>query len=369
MVLDRLLAKRVIAFALASVLLAGFGGVVDAIKPSIIEAQPAEQVMEIQATGDAAAAQPETDPAADPEPDTDPLDGEAEVVTPVANTFQIPAYEGAPYTEVNGNVPVFSAAARSHTASMEVYGSLDDLGRVTGCFANIGQDLMPDSPREDIHVVTPTGWVQASYDSVDGGVLYNRGHLIGWQLTAENANPQNLMTLTRACNADGMVPFEDQVADYVRTTGNHVLYRATPWFEGDDLLARGIQLEALSVEDGGAGVSFNVFVHNVQAGIVIDYATGESRTEVEAEPAPEPEPEPAPAPEPEPAPEPVVQEPGEATAADERSYVLNTNTLKVHKPGCRYVKTIKDSNRSDVTARLADLLALGYEGCKVCDPY
>lgn len=189
---------------------------------------------------------------------------------------EVPPYSGAPYAEVHGGVPDFRPEDLS-ARSYERYGFLDLLGRCTVCTACVGRDLMPTESREDIGSVHPTGWEQAGYDFIDGGLLYNRCHLIGFQLTGENANDRNLITGTRYLNIEGMLPFENLVADYVKETGNHVLYRVTPVFDGLDLLARGVQLEALSVEDGGAGVCFNVFCYNVQPGVELDYATGKSR--------------------------------------------------------------------------------------------
>lgn len=188
----------------------------------------------------------------------------------------IPAYTDTPYVELNGNEPDFDQADFT-TESFETYGELDSLGRCTAAYANIGRDLMPTEKRGDISSVHPSGWVQAQYDFVDGKSLYNRCHLIGYQLTGENANERNLITGTRYLNVEGMLPFENLVADYIKETGNHVLYRVSPVFDGDDLVAEGVQMEAESVEDGGEGVCYNVFCYNVQPGVEIDYATGESR--------------------------------------------------------------------------------------------
>ena len=187
----------------------------------------------------------------------------------------IPDYTGEPYVVLSDNRPYFAEDDLT-TNSYETYSPLDDLGRCGVTEACVGLDLMPTEPRGSISSVKPTGWVQAQYDCVDGKSLYNRCHLIGFQLSGENANKQNLITGTRYLNVDGMLPFENLVADYVHETENHVLYRVTPIFEGTELVARGVQMEALSVEDGGEGVCFNVYAYNVQPGIVIDYATGES---------------------------------------------------------------------------------------------
>lgn len=188
----------------------------------------------------------------------------------------LPEYSGRPYAEINGNQPDFEESDFTEEA-FEEYSDLDSLGRCGTAFANVGLELMPTESRESIGQVQPTGWHTVKYDVVDGKYLYNRCHLIGFQLTGENANRENLITGTRYLNVDGMLPFENMVADYIKETGNHVLYRVTPLFEGSDLLAKGVQIEAFSVEDEGDGICFNVFVYNVQPGVELDYATGESR--------------------------------------------------------------------------------------------
>lgn len=188
----------------------------------------------------------------------------------------IPVFSGDNYVIINDNEPVFSESDLI-TDSFEKYSQLDKLGRAQMAYANIGKDLMPTEERGSIGMIKPSGWHTVKYDIVSGKYLYNRCHLIGYQLAGENANEQNLITCTRQMNTEGMLDFENQVANYIKDTGNHVLYRATPIYEGDNLLATGIQLEALSIEDNGAGVKFNVFIYNVQDGIEIDYATGDSR--------------------------------------------------------------------------------------------
>lgn len=191
---------------------------------------------------------------------------------------EIPEYSGEPYVVINDNIPGFSETEITDQ-SFEQYNELDSLGRCGTAIASIGRDLMPTEERGSIGQVKPTGWHTVKYDNVDGKYLYNRCHLIGYQLTAENANQLNLITGTRYMNVDGMLPFENMVADYIKETGHHVLYRVTPVFDGDNLLASGVQMEALSVEDNGEGISYNVFVYNVQPGINIDYVTGESSPE------------------------------------------------------------------------------------------
>ena len=187
----------------------------------------------------------------------------------------IPAYSGNDYIVLNNNIPNFSDSDLT-TTSFEEYSPLDRLGRWGVAYANIGTDLMPTEERESISSVKPSGWQSIKYDIVEGKYLYNRSHLIGFQLTAENANKSNLITGTRYFNANLMLPYENMVADYIKETNNHVLYRVTPVFEGNNLVATGVQMEAKSVEDNGEGIEFNVFVYNVQPGITIDYATGAS---------------------------------------------------------------------------------------------
>ncbi len=190
----------------------------------------------------------------------------------------IPEFSGIPYVEINGNIPYFTEDEYTYD-SFEEYGILDLLGRCTVATANIGKDIMPTEERESIGKVKPTGWQYAKYDWVDGKYLYNRCHLIGFQLSGENANERNLITGTRYMNVQGMLPFENMIAEYVKETGNHVLYRVTPVFDGNNLLADGVLMEALSMEDKGYGICFNVFCYNVEPGVIIDYATGKSRAE------------------------------------------------------------------------------------------
>ena len=190
----------------------------------------------------------------------------------------IPPYQGTPCVVINNNCPDFSPSDFS-TDSFEEYSELDSLGRCGPALANIGRDIMPTEKRGPIGQIKPSGWHTVKYDIIDKKYLYNRGHLIGYQLTGENANPQNLITGTRYLNVEGMLPFENKVAEYVKKTGNHVLYRVTPIFTNDNLLADGVQIEAISVEDNGRGISFNVFCYNVQPGITIDYSNGNSRLE------------------------------------------------------------------------------------------
>ena len=193
------------------------------------------------------------------------------------NLSDIDKFTGINYIELDGNEPEFVDVDTSK--SFEVYSDLDDLGRAGVAFANIGIDLMPTEKRGSIGMIKPSGWHTVKYDIVDGKYLYNRCHLIGYQLTGENANTKNLITCTRQMNTEGMLPFENKVADYVKNTSNHVLYRVTPVYDGDSMLATGVIIEAKSVEDNGKGIEFNVFVYNIQTGIKIDYKTGDSTLE------------------------------------------------------------------------------------------
>lgn len=263
----------------------------------------------------------------------------------VSSLEKVPAYSGSPYVEINGNQPDFSQDQET-TESFESYSELDSLGRCGTAFACIGEDLMPTEDRGSISEVHPTGWVQAEYDCVDGGSLYNRCHLIGFQLTGENANEKNLITGTRYLNVEGMLPFENLVADYIKETGNHVLYRVTPVFQGDNLVASGVTMEALSVEDAGEGVCFSVYVYNVQPGVEIEYATGESW---ESGDSPE-----------------SSQE--SAVESGEEHYILNTNSHKFHLPSCSSVDDMSEKNREDYYGSREDLIAQGYDPCGSCHP-
>ena len=218
-----------------------------------------------------------------------PSSGDSAAPTPSASSstenteadLALLKYSGKLYAVVNGGIPSFS---QTGTASWERYGELDRLGRCTAAEACIGRDIMPTLTRGPIGQIKPTGWHTAKYDFVDGKYLYNRCHLIGFQLTGENANERNLITGTRYLNTKGMLPFENMVADYIKDTGNHVMYRCTPVFAGNELVARGVHLEAYSVEDKGDGICFNVFIFNVQPGVKNDYLTGESSLEDESDP-------------------------------------------------------------------------------------
>lgn len=273
-------------------------------------------------------------------------DMDMESVPAYADVAEVPDYEGEPYVVLNDNEPDFTEAEIT-TEAYEDYSDLDALGRCGEAEACIGEELMPTGERESISSVKPTGWVNEKYDSVDGGYLYNRCHLIGYQLSGENANEENLITGTRYMNVEGMLPFEDMVADYVHETDNHVMYRVTPVFEGDDLVASGVQMEAESVEDDGEGVSFNVYVYNVQPDITIDYATGENWETPENE---------------------TAGNPSSGDTSGQQTYILNTNTRKFHLPDCSGAADIKGKNREEYTGTREELTSQGYEPCGRCHP-
>lgn len=285
-------------------------------------------------------------------------------ITTASSLSDVPAYSGKAYISVNGNVPYFTAAELT-TTSFETYSDLDTLGRCGVTYACIGQDLMPTKERGSIGMVKPTGWHTVRYDDlVDGKYLYNRCHLIGYQLTGENANTKNLITGTRYLNIEGMLPFENMVADYIQETDNHVLYRVTPIFEGNNLLATGVLMEGYSVEDKGAGVSYCVFAYNVQPGIEIDYATGESKL---ADGSQHEEQKTATV-TPTPSPELEKQEPVTGSEALQADYILNTNTKKFHHPTCSSVNDMKEKNKQEFFGTRDETIALGYSPCGRCKP-
>ena len=321
----------------------------------------------------------------------------------------------AGYVVLDGNEPSFSAAD-AITIAFESYAPLDELGRCGTAYACLGEETMPTERRGDISEVRPSGWAQGSYPFVQGESLYNRSHLIAFSLAGEGANERNLVTGTERMNQESMEPLEEMVLDYIRQTGNHVLYRVTPVFAGRELVARGVQMEARSMEDGGAGVTLNVFVYNAQPGVVIDYATGENHA-ADVTPA-NPHEESVAAEEAavsasagkpvagatgaaaaagtsntEPARSgvaqggvaqggtasdastqaglaggaaPVLEAPTDDAAAQD--YVLNTNTKKFHYPWCSAVKKMSAKNREDVHETRDEAIAQGYDPCKICNP-
>ncbi len=293
---------------------------------------------------------------------------------------KVPNYTGSPWTIVNNNEPELSTAnAKGIT---EFYSPLDDLGRCGTTIALIGPETLPTEKRKDIGMIKPTGWHTVRYDDlIEDKYLYNRCHLIGHQLAGEDANKNNLITGTRYMNTEGMLPFENEVAEYVHSTGNHVLYRCTPIFVDDELVARGVHMEALSVEDNGEGVKFDVFCYNVQPGISIDYATGESwRDETmllgitddgspaadstngssgsssgtnNAEGSANASGESA----------------SEGSAAEtELTYVLNTKSHKFHLPTCDGAQDMNANNKQEFTGTRSELIDEGYSPCQACNP-
>lgn len=268
---------------------------------------------------------------ASPQPESVPLES-------------IPDYAGLPYVELTDGVPEFTEEMLTEAVrSYERYSSLDLLGRPQEACASVGPDLMPEGKRESIGMIKPAGFHTVRYDDlIEDKYLYNRCHIIGWQLTGENANPQNLITGTRYMNVEGMLPFENRIASYVRATGNHVLYRVTPVYSEEELLCRGMRLEACSVEDEGEGLQFHVFVYNVQPGIEIDYATGDSwRAPEAAKPNPE---------------------------ITDVSYILNRNSFKFHLPSCESVSDMAEKNKIYSDADRDTVIAQGYVPCKGCNP-
>lgn len=267
---------------------------------------------------------------------------------------QLPPFDGQVSIVLQENEPSFPDQDKT-ALSFERYSPLDLRGRCGAAYANVGRETMPTGERESISQIKPSGWQTARYDFVDGQSLYNRCHLIGWMLTGENANEQNLITGTRYFNVQGMLPYELRVADYVRETGNHVLYRVTPHYGPGELVARGVEMEALSVEDAGAGIRFHVYIYNVQPGVGIDYATGESWP---------------------------VEDPNSGSSNREgqegsreenldnsdTDYVLNINSRKFHLPTCSGAKDISENNRREYTGSREELLAQGYAPCGSCKP-
>lgn len=283
----------------------------------------------------------------------------------------IPKYSGVAYVVLNGNEPSFTKSEITDKF-FESYSSLDSLGRCGVAFACLGRETMPTDERGSIGQVKPSGWHTVKYDCVDGKYLYNRCHLIGFQLSGENANVKNLITGTRYLNIEGMLPFENMVADYIKETNNHVMYRVTPIFEGGNLVAGGVQMEAYSVEDNGDGICFNVYCYNVQPGVEIDYRDGtseysgeyvtdvttpkvvynfENKSNSNTQSAPKDN-----------------EKTTKTSSVSKQDYILNINTKKFHRTTCRYAKSIKEENRSEYKGARDDLINKGYSPCGTCNP-
>lgn len=269
----------------------------------------------------------------------------AQAATKSFSIKNVPKYNGSPTVTINKNKPYFTDKEKKNTKAFESYHKLDKLGRCGVAYANICPELMPTEERGAIGQVKPTGWHTIKYNGiVDGNYLYNRCHLIAYCLAAENANKKNLITGTRYMNTEGMLPYELKVAQYVEDTGNHVLYRVTPIFEGKNLLASGVLMEAYSVEDKGKGISFCVYAYNVQPQIKINYKNGDSE---------------------------LVDKKDSDSSKDKsekQEYVLNTNTKKFHKPSCRSVKQMSDKNKKVVKDTRDNVINSGYDACKICNP-
>lgn len=272
----------------------------------------------------------------------------AEAKTKKFSLSQVPKYNGEASVEVNGNKPYFTAKEKKNTKSFESYHKLDKLGRCGVAYANVCKDTMPTEERGAIGSVKPTGWHTVKYNGiVDGNYLYNRCHLIAYCLTAENANKKNLITGTRYLNIEGMLPYETKVANYVDRTGNHVLYRVTPVFKGDNLLASGVLMEGYSVEDKGKGIKFCVYAYNVQPDIKIDYKTGDSKLISD-----------------------ISKNTGNNSSDQEtkQTYIVNLNTKKFHKPNCRSVSSMSERNKKTYKGKRSSLINNGYLPCKICNP-
>lgn len=254
---------------------------------------------------------------------------------------QIPAYTNNPVYEYNNNIPLFTETEIT-TSAYENYTELDKLGRVQTATACLGEETLPTQPRGDISSIKPTGWQSVKYDCVDNLYLYNRCHLIAHELAGEDANEKNLTTGTRYMNINGMLPYENMTRAYIDDTGNHVMYRVTPMFIQEELVCRGLLIEAYSVEDNGRGLQFCVYCYNVQPNIIIDYQTGNSQLENTSNP--------------------------DDTPSQTKTYILNTNSKTVHTPNCSSANKISENNKQEYTGSLSDLLNEGYKTCNICKP-
>lgn len=293
----------------------------------------------------------ETEPA---EIITEAVTEKAEIIFPSDSSVamsSIPEYSSEAYVEINDNKPYFEVFTDQY---FEKYSELDSLGRCGTVFEMLGPETMPEAEREGIGMIKPSGWHTVKYPELISDLyLYNRCHLIGYQLCGKNADERNLITGTRYMNVSGMLQFEDKTAEYIRQSGNHVLYRVTPVFDGSNLVASGVLMEALSVEDNGSGLSFCVFCYNIQPGIEINYSDGESQIaemHVQTEP------------------EEIENEVVPDTENTGQEYILNTNTKKFHYPSCRSVKQMKEENKKEYTGARDEIISQGYSACKNCNP-
>ena len=254
----------------------------------------------------------------------------------------VPDYTEEPIYVYNNNQPLFTKQEITDDA-YESYSDLDELGRVGTATACLGPETLPTEDREDISSVTPSGWINHSYNIVDGSYLYNRCHMIGFQLSGENNNEENLFTGTRYMNVDGMLPYENQTKEYIDETDNHVMYRVTPDFENDNLVCDGVLMEAYSVEDNGSGLSFCIYVYNVQPGITIDYTTGENYTS-------------------------NTTQTSDTSDTTDTTYILNTNSKIIHIPSCNSVAKMAEHNKKEYTGSYEALIKEGYHPCQNCNP-
>lgn len=255
-----------------------------------------------------------------------------------STSFTVPEFSGNPYNVINNNIPYFTETEKQ-LGVFEKYSDLDELGRCGVAYANLCKELMPKEKREDIRSVEPSGWQNKEYDFIEGKYIYNRCHLIGFQLAGENANEKNLITGTRYMNVQGMLPFENLVHDYIDETNNHVLYRVTPIYTDENLVCNGVLMEAYSIEDKGKGICFNVYCYNVQPGCIINYATGENEIDSNYE-----------------------------DENEKAEYVGNINTKKFHKIDCESVKKIKKETNKLYSTNREYFISLDYEPCKKCNP-
>ena len=320
--------------------------------------------------GTSAAATASQGAAADTLPSASTVSGTDFLAALDAYVAANPTADEGDYVEIDGNTPSFTVDDAT-TDAFQSFSQLDWLGRCGTAYACLGPETLPTDVRGDISEIHPSGWVQYFYDFIEGESLYNRSHLIAHCLSGQNANEQNLITGTRHFNADVMEPIEAMVLNYIEQTGNHVLYRVTPVFEGDELVARGVQIEALSMEDGGQGVSLNVFLRNIQPGVAIDYATGNNWADEAATAGSWSASAAAGA-----APLAPISAAATTSQADDAStdtpatvtYVVNKNTGKFHYPSCSSVPKIKAKNRMDSNQTRDELIAQGYAPCKNCNP-
>ena len=282
----------------------------------------------------------------------------------------LPEYSGSPYTEVNNNEPFFTDDDKDAISSSLKLNGFDELGRNEGGFACLTPLTLAKGERNPIGNIKPSGWHTVKYPGVvEGNYLYNRCHLIGWQLYESETDESNLITGTRYFNVEGMLPFENKVADYIKDTGNSVIYRVTPIFKKDNLLASGVLMEAYSLEDEGEGIKFNVFIYNVQPGVEIDYATGDSwlqndnQTETNDNQTATSDKEKTPSPQT--TPEPTI-EPKQSYECD---YILNKNTKVFHYPDCDSVSQMKEKNKEYFTGTKEEAMNMGYTPCHNCFHY